>query len=288
MVTVFTPAYNSKKTIERLYNSLLSQTNSNFEWVVVNDGSTDDSDALLEDLISKAPFKTVYVRTENGGKYNAYNKGLQLAGGDYFICVDADDYLPEYAIEKITDTFCAISDTTDCCGIAALKEILGQGIETIAKFPTDGEILTLEKIEFEYKTAGEKTYVFKTALVKDILFPDILPEKFFPELYLYDEIASKYKFLTCNTVLTICEYQPDGYTGNYRKLMINNPTGFAYLYGMRALRAKNFKTRFAMFARYHAFAVMSHNSKCIRVRLGFAGIISFPIGMLMIIRYKFL
>ena len=288
MVTVFTPAYNSKKTIERLYNSLLSQTNSNFEWVVVNDGSTDDSDALLEDLISKAPFKTVYVRTENGGKYNAYNKGLQLAGGDYFICVDADDYLPEYAIEKITDTFCAISDTTDCCGIAALKEILGQGIETIAKFPIDGEILTLEKIEFEYKTAGEKTYVFKTALVKDILFPDILPEKFFPELYLYDEIASKYKFLACNTVLTICEYQPDGYTGNYRKLMINNPTGFAYLYGMRALRAKNFKTRFAMFTRYHAFAVMSHNPKRLRVRLGFAGIISFPIGMLMIIRYKFL
>lgn len=287
MVTVFTPAYNCKKTIGRLYDSLVLQACGELEWVIVNDGSSDGSDELLERYAKDAPFPVTYVKTENGGKYNAYNKGLSLATGEYFICVDADDYLPPYAIQKILSISEDICDLNDCCGIVALKEILGEDKNKIPQFPIDGEVLTLDKIEYEYKTAGEKTYVFKTELVRDITFPDILPEKFFPELYLYDEIGARYKFITSNTVLTICEYQPDGYTGNYRKLMLTNPTGFAYLYGMRAVRADGFSKKLSMAARYNAFKMMSKN-KAPHIRLGIIKILAFPMGLALIVRYKFL
>ncbi len=286
MVTVFTPAYNAQKTIGRLYESLKRQTEKDLQWVVVNDGSTDNTEKLINSYIDENILNIKYGSFENQGKYSAYNKGLDLADGEYFICVDADDYIPDDTIHRIACQMDFIKDDDRCCGIVALKEIIGQS--DIQYFPKDNEILSLKKIEFEYKTAGEKTYVFKTEYAKEARFIDILPEKFFPELFIYDMLGEKYTFMAVNEVFTVCEYQPEGYTSNYRKLMLNNPTGFAYLYKQRMLFSEAFLQKAGMAMRYNAFQLMSKNSKKPRGGCPFLrGLMLLP-SLALIFRYKYL
>ena len=104
MITVFTPTFNRGHLIDTLYQSLLKQTNKDFEWIVIDDGSTDRTEAYFTEILAKHnPFEIIYRTQPNGGKHRAINAGVQIAKGELFFIVDSDDYLTEDAIEKLSE-----------------------------------------------------------------------------------------------------------------------------------------------------------------------------------------
>src|SRR5690348_333025 len=107
-ITVFTPAYNRNHTLSRVYESLLRQDSSLFEWLVVDDGSTDSTVSTLAKLQSEAPFNIRFISQPNGGKHRAHNTAVRHANGELTLILDSDDELVEGAVEAIWDEWCAI------------------------------------------------------------------------------------------------------------------------------------------------------------------------------------
>ena len=109
MITIFTPSYNREKELKILYNSLLKQNYNDFEWLIVDDGSSDNTKKYIASLKKENKIKINYVYKENGGKQSAYNKGLEETKGDIFLCIDSDDCLKENILKTIADDFKKIS-----------------------------------------------------------------------------------------------------------------------------------------------------------------------------------
>ena len=120
--TIFTPTYNRRELIDNLYHSLLAQTDKNFEWLIIDDGSTDDTEKYFSELTSKPqPFPIRYLKQVSGGKHRAINKGVQNANGELFFIVDSDDYLTENAIEKINQWITTLDNSHKWAGISGLR-----------------------------------------------------------------------------------------------------------------------------------------------------------------------
>ena len=121
LVTIFTPTYNRGYLLTRLYNSLLEQTDINFEWIIVDDGSTDSTKEIVSSFIEDKRIKVIYEYQNNSGKHVAVNKGIDLASGDYFGIVDSDDYLLPDAIYSIKTAFNTLELSKNFAGISFNK-----------------------------------------------------------------------------------------------------------------------------------------------------------------------
>lgn len=227
MLTVFTPAYNKAKTLKRLYQSLLEQQGlqSSFEWIVINDGSTDETDKMVQEWLTEKKITIRYIPKENGGKQRAYNEAVQMAQGDYFICIDGDDYLVPGALATVEKEAEKIKDAPQIAGIGFLeykhgsKEIVG------SKFPEDRMISTYSDIYYKYQVTGDKQLTFKTEILRKYPFPVEEGENFIPEGILFNRIAKQYKMVFLNEVIAYVEYLDNGYSANYFNLVKKNPKG---------------------------------------------------------------
>ena len=121
MITILTPAYNRAKTLNRLYNSLLEQTNKNFKWVIVDDGSVDETKDVVDKILQQQKLDVKYYYKANGGKHTALNYGLNEIETELTYVVDSDDYLPKDAVETITTDYEEIKDNKELAGLAYLK-----------------------------------------------------------------------------------------------------------------------------------------------------------------------
>ncbi|MBD5282989.1 MAG: glycosyltransferase family 2 protein [Bacteroides sp.] len=261
LVTIFTPTYNRAQTIIRTYNSLLEQSSKDFEWLIIDDGSTDNTSQLIEDLIKNADFPIRYILKKNGGKHTAHNEALKHAEGDLFFTVDSDDWLPQDAISNIKILNDKICNDPKLSGIIGLKQF------------SDGSIIgscfpeTLSRKSFgelaEAGIRGEWSIVFKTDLIKRYPFPVIQNEKFMPEGILYEKIGKDEKFLVENTVFTTCEYQPDGLSSNPQTLMVKNPGAYFLYFRNHIDLAHNFIERTGTILRYHVFRKL-YNGEAIK------------------------
>lgn len=108
LLTIFTPTYNRINELERLYSSLISQTDFRFEWLIVDDGSTDDTENMVVSWLDTSPFPIRYIKQPNSGKHVAHNLGATEASGEYFICVNSDDWLEPNAVETILHDITAL------------------------------------------------------------------------------------------------------------------------------------------------------------------------------------
>lgn len=228
--TIFTPTYNRAHLIINLYHSLLRQTYKDFEWIVVNDGSTDETDQLFAKIRNDKQcfFPVKYVTVPNGGKHRAINKGLQMASGELFFIVDSDDYLTDDSLE-IADhvekeipnaeknSFCGI------CGLRGYSEEQMVGTSFINQSYVDVTSLEREK----YHITGDKAEIFYTNLLKQYPFPEFDNEKFVTEVVVWDKLAAAgFKLRYFNKIIYICNYQNDGLTATYQQIMINSPKGY--------------------------------------------------------------
>ena len=234
MITVFTPTYNRGYIIKNLYQSLKRQSVKNFEWIVIDDGSTDNTEDFFIDILSDNNlFMISYEKVANGGKHRAINRGIKIAKGELFFIVDSDDYLTDDAIEKIIALEASIPDDEkkNFAGICenrgySEKEIIGKS------FSKDGylDITMLERDK--YGIYGDKAEVFYTDILRKYPFPEFKGENFLTECVVWDKIAyDGFKLRFANDIIYICNYLPDGLTAHYDELFEKNPAGYGlYIY----------------------------------------------------------
>ena len=223
-LTIFTPTYNRAYILPRLYDSLCKQTWQNFEWLIVDDGSTDHTKELVDNWRQECKVGIQYIYNDNSGKMMAHNRAVREAKTELFMCVDSDDYLCSVqVVEDIISFWDNHSGklTEDICGIIAFKEI---GRKRMA-FPEGMNIAHLSELGLKgFK--GETAMVFRRDVLIQYPFPFFVGEKFVTDVYIYDQIDLKYKFMLFPYYIQHCEYHEDGYSYNYMKLLFNNPLGY--------------------------------------------------------------
>lgn len=251
LITVFTPTYNRVSTLTRTFESLCRQRMTDFEWLIVDDGSTDDTEMLVEDFKRNSTFDIRYIKQTNGGKHRAYNRAVKLAKGELFFTVDSDDWLPECSLSKIQILSGLILSSEIIGGLIALKEYPSHNL--IGKsFSVESDCISLASIE-KNGDGGERSIVIKTDVAREFPFPSIVGEKFMTEAVVYDAVGAKYRFITRNDVLTTCEYLSDGLSSNPYRLMVKNPGGYMLYYAQRACQTQSFKQSLEYTLRYCGF-----------------------------------
>lgn len=284
MITVFTPTYNRCDTLKRLYKSLLNQNCKDFCWLIVDDGSADDTQKLVSKWIDENKISIRYYRQENQGKPAAHNKGVELTETELFTCVDSDDYLVSNAIEKISETW-RKTQKEDIVGILAFKGYSEtKAVTNIKNNINKGNLRFL----YDNGLSGDTMLVFKTDIIKKYSFPKFENEKFIPEAYLYDLIDQEGSLLVLKEILYICEYLPGGYSANMAKLLYNNPQGYFCYINQRLKFDENFRQKFFDSIRYTAMAIAHKKEKFVKNSVcPFISFLSLPFGyILYLIKYK--
>lgn len=199
LFTVFTPTYNRRHTLDRVFDSLQRQTFRSFEWLVVDDGSTDATAELIQEYQRRADFPISYHYQKNAGKHAAWNRAVGLAKGDLFLVLDSDDSCVPEALHVFQETWKAIGASGDIAAVVALcrdesGKVLG------SRFPltlSDHITMTLR-----HRLRGEKWECWRTLVLKRFSFPEGVPG-LLPESYLINRIAKHYKFYYIDRALRI-------------------------------------------------------------------------------------
>lgn len=226
LITVFTPTYNRGETLMRLWESLKRQTYRNFEWIVIDDGSTDNTNEVIEQILnSEIDLEVFYKKVSNGGKHRAINYGVQFAKGELFFIVDSDDWLPNNSLETIVKYYNPIRSNYKYAGVAGCKY---DSKCNLSGTTFSGEYLDATSLERnKYNIKGEKAEVFRTEIIKKYPFPEYEGETFVSEAIVWDKIAyDGYLLRWFNENVYIYEYQNDGITNNLRKNYSKNPKGY--------------------------------------------------------------
>lgn len=245
-ITVFTPTYNRAYILQTLYQSLQRQSYHNFEWLVVDDGSNDNTRQLLETWQAESnTFPIRYIFQENGGKCRAINHGLRLARGELFFTVDSDDYLTDDALEKIAGWEQELPKTEKYCGFAGNRGTTPQ--ETPNRLFNGGYLdgTALDRYDC---VDGERAFVFYTEIHRKYFYPEFPGEKFLTEAVTWDQMANDgYKMRFYNDIICIWEYLPDGLTRGGYELFLKNPQGTGLFFRQKAdFLGYSFGTRVGM------------------------------------------
>jgi len=252
MLTIFTPTYNRAHLLPRLYQSLLLQDCFDFEWLVIDDGSTDGTGELFQDWIeSTSEFRIRYFRVPNGGKQRAVNLGVELAEGEYFFIVDSDDALTTDSVSFTIKAFATIPSDTSYIGVSGLKgDMCGRPLSR----PTMGDATWVDASNLErdrYGLKADMAEAFFTDKLKKYPFPVWESETFTPEAVVWDRMAlDGYKLRWFNRVTYLCEYQPNGLTHSSWKLLKENPMGFALLFNVKLESEKSLRRRINLVSQY--------------------------------------
>lgn len=213
MITIFTPVYNRAYIIDKLYNSLCAQTDNRFEWLVIDDGSSDNIDVMMKKYQSeKHPFEIKYYKQKNGGKHRAINYALSLIESEYFFIVDSDDYLSSDAIKIVYEW---IEDTKD---IAGLIGVSGQRAhpdgKLIGSYPNGKKYIDVKQCDRKRKgIVGDKAEIYKTSVLKTKRFPEFDGETFISESALmYQFSIEGYKVRYYPDIIYYGDYLEDGLT----------------------------------------------------------------------------
>lgn len=220
--TVFTPTYNRAHLLPVLFKSLCQQTLRDFEWIIVDDGSHDNTRQVVDGFRQMALFPIRYFIQEHGGKHKAINLGVQLTKGTFFGIADSDDYYTDDALEKCLRYYEQIADTQKAqfAGMTGLC-VTKRGQLIGAPFPEpvfDSNALTL----VAKRIGGDKAGFLRTDVMKQFPFPEDLGT-FVPEGLIWNRIARRYKTRYFNDVVMVRDYQVDGLSARIAQLRITAP-----------------------------------------------------------------
>lgn len=216
MISVFTPTYNRIGLLKRLYKSLVSQSSQNFEWVLVDDASTDGTEAWVGEICNNSTFPIVYKKINHGGKHRAINAGVSLAKGEFMFFVDSDDYLPNNSIEIIVKWINQIGEQKKIAGIAGLRQTPnGEIVGESPSIPVGAYIECSNLERYRKHLQGDKAEIYKTEILKKYCFPEFENEFFLTERIVWDKIAADgYILRWYNTPIYYCDYQHNGLTNS--------------------------------------------------------------------------
>lgn len=287
MITVFTPTYNRAYMIDKLYDSLCRQTCKDFEWIVVDDGSVDNTEELIQNFIQENKIHIIYYKQKNQGKHIAINKGVEMAHGELFFIVDSDDILPRDSLEIIIQKYQSIKDDETIAGLAGRKGYISGGYIGTNKI-YDDVIMTSIDFRFKKKIAGDMAEVYKTKVIRQYPFPQFEGERFCSEALVWKRIDQQYKMLWFSDIVYKAEYIPDGLTANSFKVRKNSPKASCLYYAEEAQYDTPAYQKIKSVANYWRFSIYDNISfweKLQKVSLS-KSIIALPVIAALIIKDK--
>lgn len=288
MVTIFTPTYNRGYIIGKLYSSLCNQTCKDFEWIVVDDGSTDNTELLICSFIDEGKIPIRYIRQQNGGKHRAVNRGVREACGELFFIVDSDDVVTNEAVEIVVRYYNGIKEDCSFAGICGVK-VHFDGTKVGGE--CDFGILDCNSVDLRYKCGirGDMAEVFRTEILRKYPFPEIEGEKFCSEALVWNRIAKKYRMRYFYKKIYKCEYLPDGLTANIIKVRVQSPMASMMYYSELSCMDIPIMQKIKATINFWRFACCS--DKCFWEKAGQVGVYSlwlYPLGVLFHLRDLYL
>jgi len=259
-LTVFTPAYNRAHTIRRTYESLLRQTCKDFEWLVIDDGSTDNTRQLVEEWIEENKIPIRYIYQENQGMHGAHNTAYKNITTELNTCIDSDDWMPDDAVEKIV-RFWQKNGGTQYAGFMGL-DVMQNGNIIGSPFPLDLKETTLRAYYEELGGKGDKKLVYRTDVITQYPdYPLFEGEKYFSLAYKCHHVDEDFQLLVSNDVLVVVDYQDDGSSRGMWRQYWTNPKGFAYLRRYDMVHTKSWKRKMMDNIHYVSHSIRSKNLK---------------------------
>ncbi|MBS4209163.1 glycosyltransferase family 2 protein [Bacillus sp. FJAT-50079] len=226
LLTIFTPTYNRAYCLEACYQSLVHQTCNDFIWLIIDDGSTDNTKDLVDGWIKENNIEIRYYWQENQGMHGAHNSAYELIDTELNVCIDSDDYMPEDAVKKIGE-FWRKYGSDKLSGLIGLdantnRELIG------TKLPEHIKSSTLFDLYYKHGVIGDKKLVYRTELTKQFPYPLFTNEKYVGLAYKYYMLDQQYELLLMNEILCCVEYLQDGSSLNMFRQYRKNPKGFAF------------------------------------------------------------
>ena len=290
-LTIHTATYNRAYILPKAYESLKKQTCKEFEWIITDDGSTDNTEELVSNWLKQDNgFKIIYNKLNHVGIPRALNSGVNLSNTEWFMMLDSDDYIKPETVDRVLSWLDEIKYDESFAGVGFAK-CFPNGDFVKPQVPIiDPEIGYIDATHIErkkYNLNMDLCEVHRVSLFKQYPFQYWETEKFAPEQLNYYEIAMQgYKLRWRMDKLYICEYLPTGMTRD-DKLVKRNPMGFAMMYNQNILLSETIKEKVVNVLRMSALALYSHNPqyiwKCNSVPLA---IITLPVGFVLFLRRK--
>lgn len=253
LVTILTPTYNRAKELVKLYNSLTKQTNMHFKWLVIDDGSSDNTEIIINEWLKESKIKIQYIKKENSGKHKAINYAINYIDTELVFIVDSDDYLTEDAIDTIYKYYKKYKDDTRLCGYSFLR-MYPDGKINDREFPEDEMIGSYIDIRINKNIGGDKAEVWFTKILKEYPFPEFKNEKFLGEDIVWIDMALKYKMVHINKAIYVGEYLEEGLTNNRRINNLNSPNGCVERSKRLMYKQCNLKTRIKGALQYNIYS----------------------------------
>ena len=249
ILTVLTPTYNRGNTLANLYDSLCRQQERDFEWLIIDDGSTDHTKELCEKWGQEADFQVRYFWQENGGKHRALNKGIPLAQAPFTYIIDSDDYLTDNAVELIRLWINKVKPNPKCAGVSGTR--ISKHGQIIGQYPTEKAYVDATNIQRSRAgLVGDKAEVYRTDILRKYPFPEFEGEKFLSECAVWDRIGMDGYYLRWYPdALCVCEYRDDGLTRSENK-EIDNYRGYTFVINQQLEYESKLK-RLALIAQYN-------------------------------------
>lgn len=224
-LSILTATYNREDLLKKLYNSIIKNCNNpniEIEWLIMDDGSTDNTSSMVQDLINKNKIKIIYYKQVNKGKMKAINNLIEHSTGDLIIECDSDDYFTDNAFNSIYKEYM----NNENSGIYALCFLKNDKNNKNMGKKFNNDITTMFELYFKEGENGEKALVFYSKVRKQYKYELENNEKFITEARMYHKMDLKYKIKCINIPIMICEYQNSGYSKNINKQFVENPKGY--------------------------------------------------------------
>lgn len=290
MIDIVTATYNRKNLLPRLYLSLIKQSSKSFNWIIVDDGSIDETRILVEEYIAENKINIIYIYKENGGKHTALNLAIQHCSSNYVFFVDSDDVLPVNSLKTVIKQIQKIEKREDYNSIAGVC-----GVKSDLKLEVVGNRLEGEVVcsyldyRYKYKIVGDKAEIFKTSVLKKYTFPVFQGEKFCPEGLIWNRVSKEYNMFFFDEIIYNCEYQNDGLTSNSVILRKNSPSATLLYYSELSQSNINIFYRLKAllnFWRFYYLSNFKNVNEYFEKPTGFLSFVSRPV-MFLITRFKF-
>lgn len=227
LITVVTPTYNRALELKQLYHSLYNQLCSDFEWLIIDDGSTDDTKEVVEQFVSEEKIKIKYIYKQNGGKHTALNVAFREVSTELLFIVDSDDILTEDAVQCICDDWDLVKDR-NLCGISYLRGYSSDKVIGDLYPNADKSIDNFINLRFNNSINGDKAEVWVTKYLRDYRYPEYKGEKFISESVAWIHVSRNYDMLFVNKIIYITEYLEGGLSDSGRALRFRCPNNMAY------------------------------------------------------------
>jgi len=227
LITIFTPCYNRASLLARLYQSIVAQAVTNFEWIIVDDGSTDNTREVVESFISEQKITISYHYKPNGGKHTAINYGVAKAKGALFCIIDSDDFFEEDALVHINDAWKKYENNDKIGGFIGLSQF-ENGVIVGDSFLKQHWQIPFSDYYLKYFLKGDKSVAFKTEVLKQYPFPELEGIKMVFEDVVWHEMSKQYDVLCINNVIQTVHYHDEGVSGSSYKFWYVKSLAYSY------------------------------------------------------------